>query len=728
MPKTIIISNRLPVSITIADDKKILISESIGGLATGLKSVHAEENSLWIGWSAIESSEVSPEKREEIDRTLLKKYRCLSVHLDQNEIDNFYYGYCNKTIWPLFHYFPNMTTWEHKHWEVYGEVNRKFYNAVAGQLSDGDTIWVHDYQLMLLPEMIRAKHPNVKIGFFLHIPFPSYEIFRLLPRREAILNGILGADLIGFHTYDYVRHFFSSARRLLGYENAFGKINLGNRLSKVDAFPMGIDYERYNKAGRVGEIKEGTHKLLEETSGKQVVLSVDRLDYTKGIPERIRAFSHFLELNPYYAEKVHLIIIAAPSRTALNSYNDLKREVEELVSEVNGKHGKIGWMPVWFFYQTFTFSELAALYRGSDVMLVTPLRDGMNLVVKEYIACRKDYRGIVVLSETAGASSELSETLSVNPNDSNAIAAAIKEGLEMPVNQQIHRNKIMHERLKRYTVKYWAEDFLQKLDDNDFGSLYSEAIWIKAKDSKSIVEKYQASKKRLLIFDYDGTLTPLCQLPGQAKPTAELLQLLRNVTKDPKTTLLICSGRTKEDMDNWFGALPIDLSAEHGIWIRRSGQEWEQHMVLNDEWKKQIRPVIESYVDRTPKSFIEEKTLGMAWHYRRCEPDQANVRLNDLRDTLMEYIQNENLCLLDGSKVLEVRDVNASKGNIVNLWLQKDEWDFIVCAGDDVTDEEMFSVMPERAFSIKVGTDSSAATYHVKDCNAIIDLLSSFEV
>lgn len=724
MARTIIISNRLPVSISIGEDDKISISESIGGLATGLKSVHAEENSLWIGWSAVGGEDVSSAQQKKIDEVLKNEYRCLPIYLDKNEVSNFYYGYCNKTIWPLFHYFPNMTTWEHEYWESYCDVNRKFYNAVADQLSDGDTIWVHDYQLMLLPGIIRENHPNVKIGFFLHIPFPSYEIFRLLPMREKILNGILGADLIGFHTYDYVRHFFSSARRLLGYENAFGKINLGNRLSKVDAFPMGIDYERFNKSGRVGKIQEGTHKLLEETAGKQVVLSVDRLDYTKGIPSRIRAFSRFLELNPDYHEKVHLIIIAAPSREEVDTYSDLKRVVEELVSEVNGRHGKIGWMPVWFFYQSFSFSELAALYRGADVMLVTPLRDGMNLVVKEYIACRNDHRGAVVLSETAGASSELSETISVNPNDINEIAEAIKEALEMPVIQQIHRNKTLHERIKRYTVKYWAEDFLQKLDENSYGALHAETIWIKAKDRKSILEKYNCSKKRLLVFDYDGTLTPICQLPGQAKPSSDLLKLLRKIGKDPNTTLLICSGRTKKDMESWFGSLPIDLSAEHGVWIRPTGGEWEQHMVLNDSWKKQIKPVIESYVDRTPKSFIEDKTLGLAWHYRRCEPDQANVRLNELRDTLMEYIQNENLCLLDGSKVLEVRDVNASKGNIVNLWLQKDNWDFILCAGDDVTDEEMFNVMPEDAFSIKVGTDASAATYHVKDYNAIIELLS----
>ncbi len=725
MARTIIISNRLPVTIAVSADSRIQISDSIGGLATGLKSVHAHKNSLWIGWSGIETEKMTPAARELIDRTLAEKHRCRPVHLNQNQIDEFYYGYCNKTIWPLFHYFPNRTTWEHAHWTAYCAVNQLFYEAVADQLTKDDTIWIHDYQLMLLPAIIRKNHPHVKIGFFLHIPFPSYEIFRLLPRREEILTGILGADLIGFHTYDYVRHFFSSARRLLGYENAFGKIHLGTRLTKVDAFPMGIDYERFYNSGQVTAIREGTQKLLQETSGRQVVLSVDRLDYTKGIPERIRAFALFLELNPDYREKVNLIIIAAPSRTQVDAYHNLKREIEELVSEVNGQLGRIGWMPVWFFYQSFTFAELAALYRGADVMLVTPLRDGMNLVVKEYIACRKDYRGVVILSETAGASSELSETISVNPNDSNAIAAAIKEALEMPVKQQLHRNKILHRRLKRHTVRYWADDFMQKLQDHTLGSLHSESILIRPEDCSTIARRYHKARKKLLIFDYDGTLTPLCQLPEQARPSATLLKLLHRLSKDPGTTLLICSGRKRSDLDKWFRKIPVDLAAEHGIWVRSAGGEWQQHLILNDDWKTQIRPVMKSYTDRTPKSFIEEKTYGLVWHYRRCEPDQAYVRLNELRDTLMEYIQNEKLSLLDGSKVLEVRDVNASKANIVSLWLQKERWDFVMCAGDDVTDEEMFAVMPRGACSIKVGTDSSAAAYHVKDCNSMIELLDT---
>jgi trehalose 6-phosphate synthase/phosphatase len=724
MAGTIIVANRLPVSVELKDEGKFVIKESIGGLATGLKSVHADKDSLWIGWSAIDDEDLDAERKTVIDEILIKKHRCLPIYLDKEEIENFYYGYCNKTIWPLFHYFPNMTTWEHEHWESYLRVNRKFYKALQKHLKRNTTVWVHDYQLMLLPGMIRESHPNVKIGFFLHIPFPSYEIFRLLPMREEVLHGILGADLIGFHTYDYVRHFFSSTRRLLGYENSFGKISLGNRLAKVDAFPMGIDYERYNRAGKVGKIREKTHKLLDETSGKQIVLSVDRLDYTKGIPQRIKAFSKFLELNPQYVEKVHLIVIAAPSREEVDYYAELKREVEELVSEVNGRHGRIGWMPVWFFYQSFSFTELAALYRGSDVMLVTPLRDGMNLVVKEYIACRKDHRGVVILSETAGASSELSETIAVNPNDINAIAGAIRDALEMPIYQQLHRNRILHERLKRYTVKHWAKDFLHKLSENAFGALHTKTIWIHKESGIGIVNKFKSSKKRLLILDYDGTLTPLRQLPEMARPSKELLQLLRRLGRNKNTTVLICSGRGRQDMQQWFGSLPVDLSAEHGIWIRSDGEKWIQHLVLKDDWKALIKPVIESYVDRTPKSFIEEKTLGLAWHYRRCEPDQAHVRLNELRDTLMEYIQNRNLCLLEGNKVLEVRDVNASKGNIVSLWLKKQQWDFVLCAGDDVTDEEMFKVLPSKAYSIKVGTESSDARYHVKDCFALLELLN----
>ncbi len=723
MSRTIIVANRLPVSIDLGNHtEEILINESIGGLATGLKSVHAHKDSLWMGWSGLSSGQCTSAQKKQITSTLENDYRCLPIFLTERQIHRFYYGFCNKTIWPLFHYFPNMTSWLKDDWKAYLDVNKAFFKILKKRMGSGDTIWIHDYQLMLLPQMIREEQPDIKIGFFLHIPFPSFELFRLLPERETVLRGILGADLIGFHTYDYARHFLSSVRRLLGYENTFGRIEMETRDSTVDAFPMGVDYERYYKSGVLSSIQEGTHKMLQETQGKQVILSVDRLDYTKGIPERIKAYARFLDDHPEYSEKVHLLLIAAPSRTEVDTYLELKKEIEELVSDVNGRFGTIGWVPVWFFYQSFSFSELAPLYRGSDVLLVTPLRDGMNLVVKEFIASRTDFRGAVILSETAGAASELGESILVNPYDIQSISKAIQQALEMPVLEQIQRNQGMHERLKRYTVEHWAQDFLSTLG-KERSLHHSHAILMFEEEQEVVFNAFQNAQNRLLIFDYDGTLTPLQNTPEEAVPSKELVELIRNVAELPQTTLIMASGRKREDLQSWFEDMPITLSAEHGLWLRPKGEGWKSELGVNEEWKDKIRAIIESFVDRTPKSFIEEKTLGLAWHYRSCDPEQATVRLNELRETLMTYVQNMNLCLLEGSKVLEVRDMNANKGIVVNQLVQQESWDFILCAGDDVTDEDMFSILPENAFSIKVGRERSGARFHVDSPNDIVGIL-----
>ncbi|OVE81211.1 bifunctional alpha,alpha-trehalose-phosphate synthase (UDP-forming)/trehalose-phosphatase [bacterium M21] len=726
MPRTIIVSNRLPVTVTLGEgEEPPVISESLGGLATGLKSVHEQDDSLWIGWSGLLNKDMTGNLRKEVDAQLVQR-SCLPVYLSENQVDAFYYGFCNKTIWPLFHYFPNKTEWQQSLWESYREVNEIFSNELAKVLKPGDHVWVHDYQLMLLPAMIRERFPEVNIGFFLHIPFPSYEIFRLLPWREEVLRGILGADLVGFHTYDYVRHFLSSARRLLGYENSFGKIILDGRTALADAFPMGIDYKRYNQSGQCKAVAEGTSDLLKEIHGKQIILSVDRLDYTKGLPERIRAFGKFLEENPGYLGKVHLIVIAAPSRIKVDSYIELEREVEELVSQINGRHGKIGWVPIWFFFKPFSFEELSALYRCSDVLLVTPLRDGMNLVVKEYIASRTDLRGTVVLSETAGAASELGEALLVNPNDIRAIARAIKEALEVPVVTQIEKNQSMHARLARYNVDRWAQDFMRKLADVAQNQPARKCRWLGEKDHKGMLKNYASSKKRLLIFDYDGTLTPLRRLPELAAPTEDQFSRLRKLAKDPKNQVLVISGRKKNELHDWFSDLPVTLIAEHGLWQRELGGKWETAIPIRDEWKEEVRSVIEFYVDRTPGSFVEEKTLGMAWHYRRCEPELATVRLNELRDTLISYINNLNLCLLDGNKVLEIRDVNANKGFIVENWLDRESWDFVFCAGDDVTDEDMFEVLPEDSYTVKIGFEQSKAAYHIKSSVDLLGVVDDF--
>ncbi|MHC4727016.1 MAG: trehalose-6-phosphate synthase, partial [Planctomycetota bacterium] len=370
MSRLLIVANRLQFNIT---KRKGLFhfTPSPGGLATGLSSLPESYEQLWIGWPGITSEKLASDDKDQI-RERLAIESCRPVFLSKKQIDYYYLGFCNKTIWPLFHYFPRRTVYEKHFWETYKQVNEKFCDEVMKIAKPGDYVWVHDYQLMLLPQLLRNKFPTLETGFFLHIPWPSSELFRLLPWREEILNGLLGADLIGFHTYDYVRHFLSNICRIMGLEHTLGIISMGNHVTKVDAFPMGIDYEKYSKSINKANVRKEVDKILQEVGKRKIIISIDRLDYTKGIIQRLEAFDLFLSENPEYKEKVTLIMVANPSRTGVEDYKMLRNRLEQLVGRINGEHGTMGWVPVWYLYKFLPFRRITALYNVADVALITP--------------------------------------------------------------------------------------------------------------------------------------------------------------------------------------------------------------------------------------------------------------------------------------------------------------------------------------------------------------------
>ncbi|MEA4925888.1 MAG: bifunctional alpha,alpha-trehalose-phosphate synthase (UDP-forming)/trehalose-phosphatase [Syntrophomonadaceae bacterium] len=726
MSKIILISNRLPLAVN-KKEGKLKYHKSIGGLATGLKSYHEQSDSVWVGWPGIANEEISQKDQVSIQTRLKENYQCLPVFLSNQDIEQYYHGFCNKTIWPLFHYFKSKTEYEFETWEAYQRVNGEFFAAVESIISENDIIWIHDYQLMLLPQLIKERFPNTQVGFFLHIPFPSFEIFRLLIWREEILRGLLGADLIGFHTYDYVRHFLSSVRRLLGLEHNLNKISYEDRYVQVDAFPMGIDYDRFAKEYDTEDFQKEAKEIVGSIKGTKIILSIDRLDYTKGIPERIRAFGRFLSKYPEYKEKVRLLLIVAPSRVEVDSYDELTKEIKELVSGINGKYGTLSWMPVWFFFRSFSQESLIALYRHSDVLLVTPLRDGMNLVAKEYIAARTDYEGMVVISETTGAASEMAEAVIVNANDYNAIASGIKSALEMPRDEKIARNKMMHRRIQRYNVTFWASDFINALNrvvEDSVMTIRQRSI---EKDSHQIESAYKNAGKRVLFLDYDGTLVGFKAIPEQAKPDEELKKLLADLVNDPKNTVVIVSGRDKYILDEWLGDLNLHLLASHGLWLRHPDQpEWTMTVSLDNDWKDSVRHILELFTDRMPGSLIEEKDYSIAWHYRQCEPDMAAVKLSELKETLMALTRSTTLGLQEGNKVLEIKDSRVNKGYVASLFIQYQNFDFILGVGDDYTDEDLFISLPEDAFSIKIGLEKTNAKYHLKSWQSMRLILKKF--
>ena len=721
MGRLLVVANRLPFSITKRADE-FNFRPSPGGLAVGLSSLPKSYERLWIGWPGITNEKLTNDNREKIKEKLAAE-NCIPIFLSEKQIELYYLGFSNKTIWPLFHYFPTRTIWEDNFWKTYKQVNQAFFRMVADIAEPGDRVWVHDYQLMLLPKLLREEFSDLEIGFFLHIPWPSFELFRLLPWREEILDGLLGADLIGFHTYDYVRHFISSVSRIMGLEHKLGQINIGSHIVKVDAFPMGIDYRKYSQAIKSTGVKKEMGKILQTVGKRKIIISIDRLDYTKGIIQRLEAFDLFLSENPEYKGKVTLIMVAVPSRTDVEDYQMLRERLEYLVGRINGEHGAIGYSPVWYLYRFMPFNKITALYHVADAALVTPLRDGMNLIAKEFIAAKTDGKGVLILSEMTGAASELGEALIINAHNKGAIVKAIKDALEMPLLEQIDRNRLMQERIARYDVSRWSSDFVNAL--SDIKKTQRELYVRKLSEStrQKLIDDFQASRNRLLLLDYDGTLVGFRGKPAQAGPDNEIVDLLLDLSENDKNCVVIISGRDKNTLEQWLGNLDVSLVAEHGAWIKHKDKKWQCTHPLEAQWKDTIRPIIELFSDRTPGSSLEEKDFSLVWHYRRADPELAYIRGHELRDALMNLTENLDVRVFEGNKIIEIKSAGVNKGRAVEFWIAKQKWDFLLAAGDDYTDEEMFQALPDEAYSIKVGLSISKARFQVNTMNEIRLLL-----
>lgn len=719
MSRTIIVSNRLPVTV-LKKNQSIEYKTSEGGLATGLGSVYRHGSNRWIGWPGIFLEEESDQLQVAAD---LQADHMHPIFLTKTEIKEYYEGFSNETLWPTFHYFLQYAVYDQKMWETYRRVNQKFCNEVMKIAKPGDTIWIHDYQLLLLPQMLRENLPDSSIGFFQHIPFPSFEVFRLLPWREEILNGMLGADLLGFHTYDDARHFLSSVSRLVGLNNQQGLIDTGKRMVMVDAFPMGIDYEKYAEAAESEEVQKREAAFSQSFQGQKIILSIDRLDYSKGIPQRLEAFENFLIKYPEFHNKVMLLMIVVPSRDQVGKYKELKEEVDELVGRINGTYGDMSWRPINYFYRSFPIESLSAFYRMADVALVTPIRDGMNLVCKEFIASKSDHRGVLILSEMAGASKELSDALLINPNDQNQLVRAMYRALTMPEEEQRFRIEQMQASLQRYNINHWVSLFMDRLSYIKIKQLSMATTPLDVQEAAVLHLEYAQAKNRLIFLDYDGTLVGFQDAPQKARPDQELISLLQQFTADHKNRVVIISGRDRQTLQDWLGQLDVDIIAEHGVWLKEGSEGWQTIRTLQSDWKKDIRPILELQVSRTPGSFIEEKDFSLVWHYRKVEKGLGELRARELHNHLSYLASNINLQVMEGNMVIEIKNTEVNKGAAASRWLEKFPAEFVLALGDDRTDEDTFKAMPPNAYSIKVGNGRSSARYSlesVKDVRRIL--------
>ncbi len=720
MSKTIIVSNRLPVKIA-KENEEYHLKVSEGGLATGLGSIYKEGDNIWIGWAGLDVSK--SDEQEIIDK--LRHENLLPVFLTPKEIQNYYEGFSNETLWPIFHYMSTYAQYEQEYWDYYRLVNEKFKNVVLEIAEPGDIIWIHDYQLLLLPQMIREELPNTTIGFFQHIPFPSYELFRLIPWRAELLNGILGADLIGFHTYDDVRHFTSSATRVLPVQTSANIIHKDDRNITIDAFPMGIDSKKFNDLTFSTEVlkeKEIYNQIIGDT---KIILSIDRLDYSKGIIQRLLAFDKVLAENPQYIEKISMHMIVVPSRDTIPQYRDLRDDIDKLVGNINSRYRTPAWHPVHYFYRSFPIETLSSLYSRADICLVTPMRDGMNLVSKEYIASKTDETGVLILSEMAGASKELIEAIIVNPNNLGEMYNAIVEALEMPEEEKISRMKNLRETVMKFDINHWVKIFMNQLEEvkEDEKSRMAKYVNQDLKDKFKVA--LNASKKRVFFLDYDGTLVNFNGNPLEAKPDEELYQIIDDLNKDDRNQIVIISGRKYETLGEWFGHLPIDLIAEHGAWKKYKRKDWQEEPNLSDKWKPNVRAMLESYSDRTAGSFIEEKRFSLAWHYRKVEKGLGELRANELISNLRYLTREKGLQLLPGNKVVEIKNAEINKGKAASAYIYDKHFDFMIAMGDDHTDEDIFTNLPDSAITIKIGSSVSEAKFYLRSVEETRVLLQS---
>lgn len=718
--RLIIIANRLPIKLSLSDGN-FVFKRSEGGLATGLASLQGDFETHWIGWPGLP---VQGDDARGRVTDLLARQAFHPVFLAQEQIEDYYEGYCNKIIWPLCHYFFTYIQYEQKTWECYREVNRLFFEAALRLIQPGDRVWVQDYQLMLLPGMLREAMPDLSIGYFHHIPFPSFELFRVLPERAEVLRGLLGANLVGFHTYDYMRHFISAAHRVLGVDFDLNEIRFKGRVIQVDAFPMGIDFDQFYNA----ILRLPVHTLADIFRKKfgalKIVLSVDRLDYSKGVLHRLKGFARALEKWPALRERVSMVMLLVPSRAAVPEYAELKKRIDETVGALNGRYATLTWTPVHYYYRSFSPDRLLALYHVADIALVTPLRDGMNLVAKEYVAAKRDRPGVLILSELAGAALELKDALLVNPNNVADISEAIASAVAMPEAEQMARLRRMQALLARKTVNKWAADFLEALETMDIKNIGLREARLFESYVHEIKEPYARAGSRLIILDYDGTLVPLRKQPEEAVPDDAVRDTLARLCGDSRNTVVVCSGRDCDTLDAWLGGLPVRLAAEHGAFYKEAGV-WRGMAEEVSVWDQEVLAIMERITEQTPGSRIEKKRTALVWHYRNCDAWLADLRKELLIRALAPLCERQDLHMMRGNKVLEIKASNCNKGTEALRLLGEYAYDFVMAIGDDVTDEDVFRALPPEAVTIHVGDYSETARYNLGLQAEVLPLLNA---
>lgn len=723
--KWIIASNRLPLARDPATGK---IMPGSGGLVTAISSIKSPHEKIWVGTSPdkLTAAELKPRAGDRF-----KQY--VPVDVSPEDYNQYYNGFSNDVLWPLCHYETSLVKFAWEDWDAYVRVNQAFADAIVKVSSPGDLVWVHDFHLFLLPRLLRQKNRKIKIGFFLHIPFPSSEVYRTLPVRLEILEGILSSDLIGFHDHSYLRHFCSSVQQMLGIESSLLTIRRDQYTIQLGVFPVSIDTHKFTRGRSSADVRNYVKMFRKTTATRRIILGVDRLDYTKGVEFKLRAFRELLKDYPEFRGKVNLYQIAVPTRKGVPEYMQLKENVERMVGEINGEFGSTRDMPVHYLYTSIPFHELVGLYSLADALLVTSKRDGMNLVALEYLATQEpENPGVVLLSEFTGAISTLSNVLPINPWDIFGTSAKLAEALKKPRAKRAELHRPMLEFLEKYTATEWAEQFMRTLESS--GNRRVERTTVKIQGTASnltlpaSLRTAVLGRQMLLLLDYDGTLVPIEDDPDKAVLPKKTADALHTLAYNPNLEILIMSGRRSNFLATHFKNIHVSLVAENGAKYFSADRRRWQTFVNTDKntWFPLAQQIMKDYAARVPHSFIEQKEYSLAWHYRKSPPEFAAYQSRKMMDELLEGLANLPLRVLHYAKIVECRAIEANKKTFIRWFLNQripGPNTVVTALGDDDTDEELFTSLPPSCITVKIGDEQTNAKYHLPDQKLVLPFL-----
>ncbi|MFW7379275.1 MAG: bifunctional alpha,alpha-trehalose-phosphate synthase (UDP-forming)/trehalose-phosphatase [Oligoflexus sp.] len=724
--KMLIVSNRLPISVADDGHGDMKIKLSSGGLVSGLREIHDNSNSQWIGYLGAGQRN----KLHNNNQNPFAQDRLVPIDIPKKMYSNYYNGYANGVLWPLFHNFLATMSISDEFWEAYVQVNRIFAEEVLKLADKESFVWVHDYQLMLLPKFLKEQMPSLRIAYFHHIPFPSSEIFRAIPSRQDLIHGLLGADYIGFHTYDYVRHFMQSVQRLVGIQTGVNEVIFEDRPIKVSPHPLGVDFRSIDSVAHNIPVDDSQDGSL---ASKEIIrfLGIDRLDYTKGLPERLQSFREFLKSYPEFLGKATLIQICVPSRQDIGSYNKIRASVERLVGQINGEFSKPGYTPIQYIFRSQPFEEVVRLYKTSDVCLVTPLRDGLNLVCKEFVAAKEHHDGVLILSEFAGAATEMGEAIQVNPYDVKEVARAMKQALLMSREERRQRMKALRLRLQINDNIAWAKNFVKSWVDHVKESVF-DSVYLEKEVQNQLIDQVQDKKRIFVFLDYDGTLTPIVIRPEMATPSKAVDKLFASLGEVDHLKLAIVTGRPRQFCERYLSNYPVNIVSEHGSFVReKDAQEWQQPFQVPTEEFEKFRPeiikLLTMAVQSVPGSHIEEKETCIVWHYREAEPKFATNQAQTLGESLQQMLAKTSLSVYHGKKSLEIRLTMANKGFGVEYFLEKENWDpehdALLTIGDDTTDEDMHRIHIKNNISIHIGRPNAYSRYYLASPDELFEFL-----